>query len=468
MYIKDEIEYLLKLIKTPPKEASTTLFYRMHVWGIIAEFNRVNHELERISSDLDTNLNLEVARFNFEKYLKEANLNERDFNDRLLKCWGRDSNQNEINRMTNYLPNGNSNYNVTSDVISSVKGAMHQLCDEDRISSRVLIYALNDGFKTMMRLLKEIQEKVSDPEPYLYKRFWDENVANHIDDESEKQFKRWVQNVGKPTLDDLKTKQKQEIFNFLTRDFFRFCNIPSTSAVKKRKLKITEEDLEYGTQIPADFDKECALLEKYFTLEEGCIAVLDYEKLGQYIYRHYNELDEEELFVITGFDLTMDLINEKMAQLKPGLAKYTKRYQEHLNEELLKDCQQIFEPFKVLLKDELRKTLIDEYLELLLLHSTLEVEARKKMSGQSRNKYSVSIVRALSDSFIFKSEYNDTHFANVLTKSLQLESNDTIQRYFREADTRNAPLTKWTHQIIDELKKGSNIFTKNGLFVDIV
>lgn len=453
LHIKDEIEYLIRLLKTPP-ESRNDLFLRMYAWGLLTLFNRVNQELEKISTQLDTSLNLDAISMDIENYCDQLYWNFLEFYQRLKIRQSPESCQTDINRMTDYLPNDKDKYKITPDVLGSFKTAMHQLCDEERISSSALVATLESGYKKMMGLMYEIEKKVMNPQPYLYTKLWEEELSRYEDYEYESDYCNWIQEVGKPTFEQLKSRQKQEIFRFLNTGFLRFCNMPTGSEVKKCKLKITEDDLEYGTVIPDDFNKECARFEKFFEWQED-IFVMNYERIGQYVYKHYKDFDiDEDFFILTGFDKTMEYINEDMARLKPGLAKYLKRYAENELEELMKDCKMVFEPFKNYLKEDLRETLIDEYLEILLVESELKEEAKKMLGSKSKRKYCCSIVLALSFCNIFKPQYNGNEdLGRALYSGLGADNKETLVRYLKDPKNKNKALSQWTSRIMDNLKE---------------
>lgn len=464
LYIKNEIEYLLKLIETPPIDARNDLYFRMYAWSILTMFNKVNQELEEINTQLDTSLNLDAVSLDFDNFYDHNFWDSIRFFQKLKKREEPEENRTEINRMTDYLPNGEKDYLVTPEVLDSYKTAMHQLCDEDKISSSALMYALSKGYSNLRRLLSEIRTKVMNPKPHLYKKLWEDELSKHMGNEYVTSYNSWMQDEREPSLEQLKSRQKQIIFQFLNTGFFRFCNMPTGSDVKKCKLKINEDDLEYGTPIPNDFPIECARFEKFFEWKENHIIVLNYEKLGQYIYKNYNKIDGYDLSHVNDFDRTMELIHEDMAKLKPSLAKYLKRYRENQDEELLNDCKKIFAPFKAYLQDSLRQTLIDEYLEKLLFDSDLKEEAIKNLRGQSIKKFCCSIVLALSYCNIFKPKYNNSNIdlGAALNTGLDWHNKDTFIRYLKKPEINSKALRSWTSNIMDELKEHPFTRTKTG------
>lgn len=454
MYINEEIEQLHQLIASPPDAAANGMFSRLYAWGILSLFNRVNNELETFSEQFDTSIDLDVIGINFEKYC-DIDFWTPYWSKPPQKYWPSENHQTAINRMTDYLPNGEEGYLVTPEVLDSFKIAMHQLCDEDRMSARALGYALDKSIDTLQKLLYELNNKVLNPKPHLYEKLWSTLCDTYYEYEPVEKYQTWYQEAGAPTLDDLKAKQKQEIYELLKSGFFRFAQKPTGGEVKRRKWKIGEDDLVVGSVVDNDFEAECSKFDRYIEWKENCILSINYERLGQYIYKNYQKFDEEELIYITDFDVTLDLIHDDMAKLKPGLAKHLKRYQEHQDEALLNDCKKVFEPFKNYLKEELRESLIEEYLEKLIFDSELKEEAKKMLSGGSKKTYCTSIVIALSFCNIFKPQYNNSKedLSRALNKGLEWHNKETFKDYLDNKDYNRKNLNSWTSNIMDDLKE---------------
>lgn len=458
LYINEEIEQLFRLIENPLTYKGKNIFNRMQAWAILSLFNDVNNSLERINGLLDKSLNYDALGIDFDTFLNTANSLRKKLPAIAKNSYITNATpfnfQSQINRMTDYLPNGVPGYDVTPDVVGSFKTAMHQLCDEDRINPRALETTLDKAMDTLCILLTEIKDKVEKPEPYLYTNLWNNLEEAYGIVLIKEEYQKWVDEIGKPDFDDLNDKRNQAIFELLTSGFFQFCHTPTGGAVAKRTLKISENDLAVGTIIPEGFDVECTKFEKFIEWKGECILALNYEKLGQYIYKNYRNLNDDLIGLVVYFDAMLDLIQEDMAKLKPELAQYLKRYQEHQDEELLNDIKKVFKPFKDYLKDDIRQTIIDEYLEKLLCDSELKEEAKKKLSGQSKKKYCCSIVLALTSCYIFNPSFivNKTELAKTLNKGLDGDNKETLVRYLKDSSNSNNKLTKWSSDIINDLK----------------
>lgn len=464
-YINSEIEQLLQIVDNPLTIRGNHMFNRLQAWSVLSLFNDVIIHLVALSEQLDLSLNTDALSIDFDKYLNLV-LAKRDklgliARNSLFSGLSTGNCNKHINYMSDCLPNGDANYGVTSDVVGSFRTAMHQLCDEERINSRIMECTLQNALDKIYSLLNEIKTKVEKPEPYLYTKLWDTIEYNSRTSKIEECYRKWVDDNA-PDFNELKGRQNQEIYELLKSGFFRFCPKPTGGAVKKRKLKLGEDDLEVGTDLFDGLEVECTRFEKFFEWKGGNILVLNYEKLGKYIYNNYSKFEPSDFVDITYFDAIMELIHEDMAKIKPGLAQFLKRYQEHQDEELLKDCIKIFEPFKDYLKEDLSPTLIDEYLKQMLFESDVKEEAKKKLNGQSKNKYCCSIVLALSFCNIFKPEYNNSNkeLASALCKGLDLNNKGLLYDYLRNAKNNNRALTTWTASVIDELKKAHFLESK--------
>lgn len=169
MEISDKIEYLHRIITgvTGGDTISLGMFDRLFALGVITAFNDINRLLEKEVVQLDFELNLSAVSINFDKYLNRKiwtnNWLYTDF-DKLYKengvSFSHCRNQTtEINQMMDYFPNGVNDYSFTTDTMLSLKNAMHQLTDGEKLTERDVFYALNAGLDKMLNLLEEVMQK---------------------------------------------------------------------------------------------------------------------------------------------------------------------------------------------------------------------------------------------------------------------------------------------------------------------
>lgn len=461
MMINDHIEYLHRIITGVMSGdiISLGIFNKLFSLGVVSIFQTINKQLEELNTQLDSELNLEAVSINFDLYCRrdywnenwlfvdKVALYEKEGIDLPLSIY-----TSEINQLTDYLPNEVKGYHTTPEVLDSFKTSMHQLCDDDRMYQKDLFYALSKGLDRMLILLDEIRKKVESPKNHLFIKLWEDTLDIYDNDEFDKDYKDWIEDNGEPSFEELKARQNQEIFKFLNKNFLRFCKIPTGAEIKRRKLIINEDDLPYGTQIPEGFPIECAKFEKFIEWKEEHILSINYEKLGQYIYKYYHQFDELEFFHITDFDRILDVIHEAMAKIKPNLSKYLKRYEDNQIYELKKDCTKIINTCKPFIKKGIRETILEEYVDKIMYNKDIKAEVRSKLGGQSKIKYICDMIAHLSNSFVFDVKYNAEDYAKALRKEISTVEQSTLIRYIKNSiNSREGALYSWTKANINDL-----------------
>ena len=469
MEISDKIEYLHRIITGVMKgdTISMGMFDRMFAMGVITVFNDINRLLEKEVSQLDLELNLNAVSINFDKYLNRKEwTNNWLYADleRISEASGvpfsqGDNHTTEINQMMDYFPNGIDGYFFTPDTMQSLKVAMHQLNDGDKLAERDVFYALNAGLDRMLNLLEEVRQKTIHPKVHLFTKLWTEIYEVFDNDECCKEYDEWKEENDNFDFDDLKSKQIQEIYTLLKTDFFRFCTAPTPAEVRRCILKINSDDLPVGTDIPENMDVECAKFARFVQWKGEHILSLDYEKLGQYIYKNYHRFEELEFFNITNFDRKLDAIHADMAQKKRNLAQYLKNYEEDQVNVLLSECCLILNTCQKYLNKEIRPTFLQDYLRKLLFDKEMRDEARKKLSGGSRNPYICAIVAALKNVRIFKVDCDKNDLANSLSEKITTVQKENLAKYIeRSYNDNDSVLNRWTKTVVEDLKQKTNIF----------
>lgn len=463
MEISDKIKYLHKII-TDVKDGNIIrmeLFDRLFAIGVISYFNDINRLLEKEVDKLDFELNLDAVSIDFNKYLNRKTWTNNwlfsDFETISKECGvpfsqGRDHTT-EINQMMDYFPNGVDGYFFTPNTMQTFKEAMHHITNGERLAERDVFYALNAGLDKMLSLLEEVKQKTIHPKVYLFNKLWSEIYEIFDDDCFCDDYKEWKENNSDYGLDDLKAKQKQQIYKLLKTDFFRFCSMPTGAEVRKSTIMINSDDLPVGTIIPDNMDVECAKFARFVQWKGECILSIDYEKIGQYIYKNYHKFDELEFYNITNFDRMLDAIHDDMAALKHSLKPYLKHYEEDLINNLYEECSVILNTCQKFLSKGLRPSFLKDYLRKLMFDKDMKDEARKKLSGGSRNTYMCEIVAALKNVNVFKIDCDKHDLAIALGEKISDVKVTTLTKNIeRKYNANNGMLYQWTKRIIDDLK----------------
>ena len=463
--INDELEYLHKVISAAKDGSVENLgaFDRIFDISIISAFNHINIHLAELNNDLDTSVRLEGISIDFNRFLnKDFWLNNFLFADKyeIYKAAGVNykdvSFKKEINMLTDYLPPVvKKGEGFKQAQVDSFKTAMHQFCDEERLSCRDTRHSLYFGLFYMLRLLEEIQNKVLKPAKHQYIKIWDDLCEEYGITDAKKNFNQWKDDQGELNIEILKARQKQEIFNLLTSGFFRYLTTPTGSEVKRCQLSISEDDLPTGTEIPHNLIVECTKLEKFIEWKGNNILSLNYEKMGNYIYHNYNKLDTGNLYDIVYFDQTLDLIHEEMAKLNSGFKQFLKNYEQDLVNSIYNDCSAILTSCQIHLRPIYKDTFLKDYLSKILNDKTIKQEVRSKLVGKPRNKFICFIIYTLNDFYVFKPDSVRSDLIKTLSKVFDRHpSSNSISRYFKEFQNKKiGALYEWTKMHIDEFKE---------------
>lgn len=428
------------------------IYRKLFALSVISYINDLNSKLEELSSQLDSSINLEAIDLHTENYLdKKYWTKSWLFND----FWysNLESPITEINRMTDYLPNGITGYNFTPELIDSFKTAMHQFCDKDKLTERDLKYAVNLGIDRMIEILGDIVKKTREPETHLYAKLCNEVRETYKDKNSVRDYNNWKEMMDGVSLKELVCQQKMEIVKLLNTDFFHHLPDMAISSYDDCKIKIASNDLPHNFEIANNMQSELVKFNRYVELKGGFIIVVNYDKLGKYIHKNIKNLTHDQLRAFAELDIMLDLIHEDMAKHRSGLDKYLKNYEENQYLNILNECAAILNTCQKHLKPEIRNTFLREYLSKLLYDPEIRDEARRKLKGGSRGKYLCWIIANLSDCYIFKPDATSAELAESLSESITDVLKKTIKSYIdKNSSEGSKALRKWTKSIIDKLK----------------
>lgn len=296
------------------------------------------------------------------------------------------------------------------------------------------------------------EEALADLNPET-ENLWDEVLERYGCEELLHDYHEWKEENGKLSFEDLKARQKQEIYKLLMSGFFRHCHSPTGANVKQRSLIITEDDLEVGSEIPNFLAVECAKFERYFVWKGDSILILDYEKLEHYIRKKRNGLTKTDMINIAAFDMRLDLLHNDMAKLKPQLTQHLKGYEENLVMKMKAVCQEVLNVCKEYLNNKVRANILKDYVEMLLFDEGMKEEARRKLKGRSMKKFICEMVAALRWFDIFRHDVTPQMLASVMSKKFEGVASKTLQTYIEKFyNAREGRLYVWTKANIEQLK----------------
>ena len=437
------------------------LYRRLYALSVLAYMSELNENLSNLCKKLDTSLDVNALIFQYDKYLNK---------DYWYKGWllsnginlGADITVSDINMITDYFPNGVKGYSFTSDMVGTLKTTIGQLYNEDRLDERSLKYALSKGLDTMLSLLVDIRKKAQTPPSYLFVKFWEDEIIGPVDkNDYIKTYKKWKDELEDVNFQNLKDRQTQILAKFLSSDFLKYRLTPTKGEINRCQLSIEDESLEYGYELPDNIREQCARFEFFIKWKDNnhYILGLNYEKIGKYIYEHYSD-SWDGIYSLIELDILLDAIHEDMASLKPQLKQYLKGYEEEQVNVLLNECSDILNTCKIHLAKEINDSFLYTYLKRLLFNKEMKDEARKKLSGQSRNTFVCEMVAVLKNAKIFKVECDKHDLAKSLSEKITRIKLETIEKNIERAYNSNeGTLYHWTMKNIEDLKKkASNPF----------
>lgn len=365
------------------------------------------------------------------------------------------------------LPKGSQATNVVAWIkreMDSLRAYIDKVAERPR--ERVInIYGRSDGLDESLLLslsrignrlesveLSGTQEDILDLDLEA-ESLWNTILDDYGHDEALRDYSEWKEDNEGFTFDELKARQKQEVYRLLTSGFFRHYQRPTGAAVKNRRLTITEDDLEVGTRIPKSLPSECAKFEKFVEWRGEHLIILNYEKLENYIRKNQNQMNRQDMENIAAFDMRLDMIQDDMVALKPEEAKNQRDYEKNNVMEILNECADILNTCQHLLKDGIRKSIMKELLDKMLFDDKMKAEARRKLGKRTKAKYLCEIMAAISNCYVFKPGIAPEDLAQEMRRKLTSVAVGSIKTYIvKAAGDRHSDLQQWTTESITELK----------------
>lgn len=450
MYLISEIEFLFKMMDDLSKieEGLNPITRRMYLIGIISEMIPIITDLEIINDKLSNELSEEDAR------LKSLGRILEDIGIQQLKIPQLDSNDEEdeyiINFMTDLFPLNDKNYKFDKENIDSLKTGMRILCSEENISDRDIIFAYNKGVGEISRLLFEITNKKKNIKKELYEGFW-YDIENRDDDlyieRAQNDYEEWKEGHDDCDIQVLRDKVTQEILRLLKTGIFKPDTIPTKRTINKSIIKISDDALEPDMTIPEDINIECARFSNYVSYKED-ILFLDYTALGKYLYKHINDISDEQIDALIYFNFMLWPIHHDMAELKPKLKKFLE-YEEDDVTELKEWAASALLSCKNLLEDNVGEDFLRDYIDSAF--NVKELNLTHRLGGQSKFTTICHMVGMLKNiGKVFRNNLVDKDLAKVLATYFD-KSPETLRRYINEKNKRgDSLLYDWTTTFVKE------------------
>ena len=422
---------------------------RMYAVGLANELYQLATQLKGVDEQIETTLGFEDA------YLSLSTFNNRSisFSNLRNEYFYREdvNNDADINKLIDIFPLNKEDYSFNSENAEIFKTGLRYLCSEGNISSRDLVYALENNLKTIFSLLASIYHKKSNIKDYQWEEFWYTFLYRDDDLYSEcaiHDYEKWKEEHNYQDIQVLKDKRTQEILKLLSSGIFSYDVKPVKREMDNSIIDISEDALEEGTELPEDIKTECARFSKYTYYKED-ILCLDYVKLGKYIYKHYEEINDEQGDSLIYFDYMLLHIHDDMAACKPKLKKHLRFYEDDLLETVLNDALKVIVSCNGLLKKEVEQDFLTIYLRDAF-NGENKIEVQAKLKGQSKYTIICNMLGMLkSTQKVFKLDTTSADIANVLSTIIEKPKQDSLKRYIDQgASDLQSKLSKWTTKYV--------------------
>ena len=417
---------------------------RLFAMGLVSQMHLIAESLSEIDKRIDTSLSEDDALLSI-KVLDRLNEINKLLDEKLYE--DDSSKEGSINRMTDFFPLDKKDYSFSSEKAEVMKTGLRYLCSDANIAPRDLVFSLNKGLTNIAKLLISINQKKHHIENYQYEDFWYSFLCRDDDLIPEKvynDYEKWKEYHDYEDFQVLKDKRTQEILKLLKSGVFNYDTVPVKREIDKSIIKISEDSLEDGTDMPDKIDVECARLSAYVTMKDDIIC-LDYAKLGKYVYRNYRSFHDEVSDSLIYFDYMLILIHHDMAECKPKLKKYLRFYEDEENENALNDAYEIINSCKKLISDKTPNDFLKLYLKDAF-NGDCKIEVQAKLKNQSRYTLICEMLGMLKTTLkVFKPDTTSKDLAKELSSVIERPKQDSLKRYIDEgASDHVSKLSNWT------------------------
>ena len=194
-------------------------------------------------------------------------------------------------------------------MINAILKVQNGACYDD------FIRCLDNSFAEVARLLSEIHMKITQQTDG---QFYRSLKSQHDAEPATTAYEEWMMKEGNHSFKTLKGKQTKEVAEFLRKD-------PLQHLCKPLQNEIDDVDVNKVIYwMPCDYDREYLLSEEFkkqcvrfrWNISwEGDILKFDYDALGEYLFKNYYKMTDEERQAFFDLDVMVELINRDLKTL---------------------------------------------------------------------------------------------------------------------------------------------------------
>ena len=467
MIVSDRLEGLYYLILSSSTNflSISPLARRMVAMGILSEMRTVISLLEDLNDRLGIEISEDDADIDFDLWSDRKNT------DRIQYIFNPDfyiedeNDKTAINNMTDLFPVGKST-TFKDGTPEQLKSAMKQLSSEDILNHSDITKALRNGIGKIFAELTKAKEKMSNITDDLYANYCEKYLVTDFDlvfQNAERVYSEWKEEHECNNVQFLEDKRTQELLKVLSSGVFSHSTMPTNREINSCKITISTDALEHDMQLPEEINVDCARFARFVEMKEQ-IMLLDYVKLGKYLYKHHKEISFDEGLSLKHFDLMLDYIHQDMAKCDKRLKPLLKDYEDNQLQAVLDSTIEILESCKEHLNESVTNDFLSSY-TTALFYGDLKRVVQKSLQGQSKYTLPCRMIGMLKASGkVFKVEATSDVLTNSVSTVIDGLQKKSITRYINDgASDLNAQVRKWTDKYVKE-----TIFTKEErLFVGL-
>jgi hypothetical protein len=208
------------------------------------------------------------------------------------------------------------------EALGTVPMAEHgyALTKDPDVETTVDLYrAIEGNLMEIADLIGEVGEKLSKAPLTLYAGYYHYLRAQYDEEQAVKDFRYWQLQSGVPSLVKLKMLRAEKIADFINSGILDL-------ALGSCRTESDDVDVEqFRKQLPHDyacvnnFDILCPIFCRTVS-KQGDILVPDYECAGLFIFQHWVELTEKQLYAIFYLDKMLELIHGEIQDLPEAVS----------------------------------------------------------------------------------------------------------------------------------------------------
>lgn len=451
MLISERLDGLYRMMQRSESyewETISSLSRRLEAFSIISEMRVVIEQLEKLNDKLDLEISIEDADIDFDQW---SGIGIQSLFNSKYYIEGEEDDA-IINKMADLFPSGKST-TLFETTIGSIKTGMRHLSSEIALNHSDIAKTLVNGFSAIIQLLSKIKKKMNDIPDNLYENFCDDFLASDLDlifQEVERDYDSWKDEHEWQSLQALEDKRTQEILKLLTGGVFSYSTTPTNREIMECPITIEEEALEHNMTKPENIEIECARFSRFVIMDSG-VMLIDYAKLGKYLYRHYKDLTYEQVMSLKYFDVIIDFIHHDMAILDPELLVHLPDYEESVLQAILEKSEKIINSCQEHLNKDISQNFLVSYIHDVF-YGDLKQESQKKLGGKGVYTHISKMLGMLKSSMkVFKVGTTSDDLAKCLSTLTQKPNKESMKRKIDEgsSDTKSS-LRKWTDNYIKE------------------